>query len=84
MDGVAAEIAKEVGVLLEHHDIDASARQQEAEHDAGRAVAGDGACGGDGRVWHPSPLAFLELGHGSPAQPPIKNESPEEKSKNRC
>ena len=37
MDGVAAEVAQEVGVLLEHHDIDAGARQQIAEHHAGRA-----------------------------------------------
>ena len=30
MDGVAAEIAQEIGVLLQHHDIDAGARQQKA------------------------------------------------------
>ena len=32
MDGVAAKVAQEVGVLLEHDDVDAGARQQEAEH----------------------------------------------------
>ena len=30
MDGVAAEIAQEIGVLLQHHDIDAGAGQQKA------------------------------------------------------
>ena len=30
MDGVAAEVAQEIGVLLQHHDIDAGAGQQEA------------------------------------------------------
>ncbi len=43
MNGVAAEIAKEIGVLLQHHHLDAGARQQEAEHHAGRSAAGDAA-----------------------------------------
>ena len=30
MDGVAAEVAQEVGVLLEHDDVDAGAREQQA------------------------------------------------------
>ena len=30
MDGVAAEVAQEIGVLLQHHDIDAGAGEQEA------------------------------------------------------
>ena len=34
MNGVAAKVAQEVGVLLEHDDVDAGARQQEAEHHA--------------------------------------------------
>ena len=33
MDGVAAKVAQEVGMLLEHDDVDAGARQQEAEHE---------------------------------------------------
>ena len=43
MDRVAAEVAQEVGVLLEHHDVDAGARQQQAEHHAGRPAADDAA-----------------------------------------
>ena len=38
MDGVAAEIAQEVGVLLEHDDVDAGARQQEAEHERSHQI----------------------------------------------
>ena len=30
MDGVAAEVAQEIGVLLQHHDIDAGAGEQKA------------------------------------------------------
>ena len=41
MHGVAAEVAEEVGVLLEHGDVDALLREQQAEHDARRAAAGD-------------------------------------------
>ena len=43
MHGVAAEIAKEVLVLFQHHDVHAGARQQKAEHHAGRSAAGDAA-----------------------------------------
>ena len=46
MDGVAAEVAEEIGVLLQHDDLDAGAGEQEAEHHAGRSAAGDAtACG---------------------------------------
>jgi hypothetical protein len=46
MDRVAAEVAQEVVVLLQHRHAHASARQQVAEHQAGRAAAGDAAlCG---------------------------------------
>ena len=34
MDGVAAEVAQEVAVLLEHHDLEAGAREEQAEHHA--------------------------------------------------
>ena len=47
MDGVAAEVAQEVGVLLQHHDIDAGAGEQIAEHHAGRPASGDAAASGD-------------------------------------
>jgi hypothetical protein len=43
MDRVAAEVAQEVRVLLQDHDMDAHARQQEAEHHAGRPTANDAA-----------------------------------------
>ena len=41
MHGVAAEITEEIGVLLQHHDLDAGAAKQIAEHHAGRAAADD-------------------------------------------
>ena len=43
MDGVAAEVAQEIGVLLQHDDVDACAREQEAEHHPRGAAAGDAA-----------------------------------------
>ena len=43
MHGVAAKIAEEIGVLLQHHDIDPGAPQQIAEHHAGRPAADDAA-----------------------------------------
>ena len=43
MNRVAAEVAKEIGVFLQHHDLNAGARQQESEHHAGGAAAGDAA-----------------------------------------
>src|SRR5262249_28051752 len=55
MDGVAAEVAEEVGVLLQHDDVDAGARQQEAGHHAGRAAAGDHAGAGEGLGQNGSP-----------------------------
>jgi hypothetical protein len=45
MDGVAAEIAQEVGVLLQHDDADAGAREEQAEHHPRRPAAGDAAGG---------------------------------------
>ena len=43
MDGVAAKIAEEIGVLLQHDDVDAGPRQQEAQHHPGRTAADDAA-----------------------------------------
>src|SRR5207248_7075788 len=43
VDGVAAEIAQEVGMFFEHDHVDAGARQQKAEHHAGGPAAGDAA-----------------------------------------
>ena len=50
MDGVAGEVAQEVGVLLQHQDVDARAREQEGEHHAGRPAARDAAGEGSGRI----------------------------------
>ena len=47
VDRVAAEVAQEVGVLLEDDDLDTGAREEQAEHHAGRAPAGDAAGGRD-------------------------------------
>ncbi len=47
MDRVAAEVAQEVGVLLEHDHASAGAGEQQAEHHAGRAAADDAAIGLD-------------------------------------
>jgi hypothetical protein len=52
MDGVAAEIAQEIGVLFQHRDAHAGARQQIAEHHAGGSAADDASCGGDGGFRH--------------------------------
>ena len=43
MNRVAAKITKEVSVLLEDDDLDAGPRQQETQHDSGRAAAGNAA-----------------------------------------
>ena len=43
MDRVPAEVAQEVGVLLEDEDVDAGAGEEEAQHHAGRPAAGDAA-----------------------------------------
>ncbi len=45
VDRVAAKIAEEVGVFLQHRNVDARAREQEAEHHAGRAATRDDAAG---------------------------------------
>ena len=55
MDGVAAEIAEEVGVLLEHDHVDAGARQQEAQHHAGGSAADDAAAAALSRGRHLRP-----------------------------
>ena len=52
VDGVAAEVAQEVGVLLEDDDIDPGAGEEEAEHHPGRPAARD-AAGGPGPVAGP-------------------------------
>ncbi|GAA0008550.1 hypothetical protein BRDID11002_85600 [Bradyrhizobium diazoefficiens] len=41
MHGVAAKVAKEIRMLLQHHDVDARAPQEIAEHHAGGSAADD-------------------------------------------
>ena len=41
MNRVAPEIAQEIGVLFQHKDLHAGAREKEAEHHSGRAAAND-------------------------------------------
>ena len=53
MNRVAAEIAEEIGVLFQHHDLDASAREQKSEHHSRGAPAGDATLCGDRRISHP-------------------------------
>ena len=73
MDGVAAEVAQEVAVLLQDDRLDAGARQQEAQHHAGRAATHDAALGGDRR--HSSisrntrPVAVMASSAGTPSGP---------------
>jgi hypothetical protein len=43
MNRVATEIPEEIGMLFQHHDMNAGARQQESEHHSGGAAAGDAA-----------------------------------------
>ena len=43
VDGVAAEVTQEVGVLFEHDGLHARAREEIAEHQSGRPAAGDAA-----------------------------------------
>src|ERR1700693_389778 len=40
MDRVAAEVAQKIGVLFQHHDLHARAREQQAQHHSGRSAAG--------------------------------------------
>src|SRR5262249_30049122 len=43
MDSIAAEIAEEIPVLLEHRHADSGARKQQTQHHAGRPAAGNAA-----------------------------------------
>src|SRR4029079_11770538 len=63
MNRVAAEVAQKILVLLEHDDVDARTRQQEAKHHPGRPAARDATGGMDGFG-----------GHCSPSYPPLEGE----------
>ena len=47
MHRVAAEVAEKIRMFFQHHDIDTGARQQKAEHHAGRTAADDATGRGD-------------------------------------
>src|SRR5215831_17024000 len=81
VNGVAAKVAQKVGVLLQHHDADAGARQEEAQHHAGgaaadNATAGVDHCGGHGpsaistNANGPGRDPFRSAGAHRPAAPP--------------
>src|SRR5258705_942 len=62
MDGVAAEIAEEIGVLFQDNHFNAGAGEKKTKHHAGRSTAGDQATNGCAR--HLSILARLRgFGH---------------------
>ena len=65
MNRVAAKIAKEIGMLLQHHDMNAGARQQKSKHYPSRAAAGDAALRRDRRVGH---VLLGSAGRASPRQ----------------
>jgi hypothetical protein len=69
VDGVAAEVAQEVSVLLQHHDVDAGARQQEPEHHSGRPAAGDAAASLDRHADCGPEIAVSMYGVGSSPPP---------------
>lgn len=48
MHGVAAKVAEEIRMPLQHHDVDAGASQEIAEHHAGRPAADDATSGSHG------------------------------------
>ena len=52
MNSIAAKIAKKVGMLFQHHDLDAGAGQEKPEHHACRATAGDTAFRGQRQFRH--------------------------------
>src|ERR1700752_4770958 len=43
MDGVAAKIPEKIAMLLQYQNVDATARQQQTEHHAGRSATGNAA-----------------------------------------
>ena len=68
MHGVAAEVAEEIRMLLQHHDIDAGAPQEIAEHHARRSAADDatphfhrGALGALRRIWFHGRILIYDL-----------------------
>src|SRR2546427_7180322 len=63
MDGVAAEVAKEIGVLLQHHHLDAGTGKQIPQHHAGRAASGDATSRGEDFGWHGSDSKRPRLRH---------------------
>lgn len=64
VDGVAAEVAQKVGVLLQQQHLHPGAGQQQSEHHPGRTTAGDAAIHSNpfrrhGCSWYGRPLALM-------------------------
>jgi hypothetical protein len=58
---VAAEIAEEIRVLLQHHNENAGSRQQKSKHHSGRATASDAALRCNSCISHVRPTFFRPL-----------------------
>src|SRR5215470_9584839 len=56
MNGVAAEVAQKIRMLLQDHHVDAGTRQQKPKHHPGRSAAGDAAGGGQCRCQLSNPV----------------------------
>src|SRR5579872_7123226 len=72
MDGIAAKVAQEIGVLLEHEHIYARACQQEPQHHPRRTASGNATPGVKGLVHGPyAALRRLVLAEGPGCLPPL-------------
>jgi hypothetical protein len=61
VDGVAPEVAEEIGVFLQHRHVDAGAGEQKPEHHAGGSTPGDATDSGYCLGWHGSASGLLNL-----------------------
>ena len=69
MDGVAAEIAQEIRVLLQHQHLHPGARQQQAQHHPGRARRRPRSIARISRPWLPAPRFPPVASASYPADP---------------
>ncbi len=74
VERVATKVAQEVGVLLQNHDVDPAAREQEAQHHAGRP-APDDAAARDHAFHCGQPLASSQGRGNGPKTSPIRASS---------
>lgn len=64
MDRVAAEVAEEIPVVLQHDHVDAGPGHEQAEHHAGRAATDDATPGLQNLPWHSRRLARAGVSRG--------------------